>query len=160
MNVDMDAIKAFFFEAMQEGWVNPESHAEPVAGMPGWKGYEYRKGNLYLRDVFTVNWETGKSAGCTTIFQECEPVWIMFYSGMYPKDAIPTVKQALASAYKEHSFLGGRGVKNFQTEESSFLYLNWVEKIDFTDFCGHETVINPSTHGFPGYHNYYGMSLV
>jgi hypothetical protein len=158
MNVDMDAIKAFFLEAMQYGWVNPDTHAQPVEGMQGYKGYEYRKGNLYLRDVFTVNWETRKSAGFTTIQQDDEPVWIMFYSGMYPKEAIPIVKQTLSAAYKDQIFWGGRGETNFELG-AALKYVNQRERIEFEDFCGRETVFNESNHPI-GYHDYWGMSLV
>lgn len=162
MNVDMDAIKAFFLEAMQYGWVNPDTHAEPVEGMPGYKGYEYRKGNLYLRDVFTVNWETGKSAGCTTIFQDDEPVWIMFYGGMYPKEVIEFVKQALSFAYRDQIFCGGRGEKCFTLDGSPYRYLNirHKEKIGFSDFSGEEAVFTNFPDGKIGYHEYRGKCLI
>jgi hypothetical protein len=159
MNVDMDAIKAFFFEAMLQGWVNPKSHAEPVEGMPGYKGYEYRKGGLYLRDVFIVNPETGKSAGNTTILLDDNPVWVMHYGGMYPKAVINIVKIALTRAYKQEQFCGGRGVICLNVA-IPFGYFNHINKGTFEDFCGRESVYHEENKQVVGYHDYWGMSLV
>ncbi|MFA6042518.1 MAG: hypothetical protein WCV85_01230 [Patescibacteria group bacterium] len=167
MIVDMKEIEAFFFEAMLQGWVNPNTQAQPVAGMPGYKGYEYKKNGLYLRDIFIANPGTRKSAGSTTILQDDIPVWMMAYGGVYPPEVIPFLKRVLTHAYQSKTFKGGRGLDTSEPIETGeyWFYQNTLtpaERLNsFTRFKGFETISrNPIVLEDNAYHYYFGLSLV
>ncbi|MBI3633650.1 MAG: hypothetical protein HY226_05155 [Candidatus Vogelbacteria bacterium] len=162
MLIATDKVKAFFFKAMLQGWVNGSEEFK-IPDLPGYKAIAFRDGDLYLLDRYCVNLETNMSAGTTTIWFKDSPIWVMNYGGWYSKDALKLVKKALAQAYEQELFLGGRGV---DISLDGLVYKNVVAdpphlkgREQFWLFYGEEEVRNPEGNACYGWHIFSGMSL-
>lgn len=154
----LEEIKQFFFTAMLSGWATAKHPHKVILGLPGYKLLEFHEGALYLVDCWCVN--GNHSAGFTTIWENGIPRWVMHYGGMYPAEAIPLVKRSLFLAYEDRQFYGGRGLLVFELKNDElYEYTNQVQKKDFHDFCGRETVYDAETKKIIGFHDYWGMSL-
>jgi hypothetical protein len=146
-----------FFLGMQHGYAcggTPLPHPSLI----GWKQIIFRHESWTLMD------EWNSKGGRTIIHREQFIVWIMRYSGKYPKTAIPQLKRSLQASYATNIFHGGRGFKTFGGEP--FWYQNeWSG--DFIRFAGTEsvnTVVKPEQRE-PyivkiGFHDYWGGMLI
>jgi len=150
-------IRGAFFDAMIEGWANPNIKKVPLPGLPNSKSIRFKKGIFVVTDTYVKNSESGKSAGFTLITRAGQPVWVMNYGGFYPAEAIPFLKSALMAAYQKREFCGGRGPALF--ESSDYVYSNSLKVDVFGYFEGEEEV--KTRVGNPvGWHTYWGISLL
>lgn len=153
-------VRSFFFRAMVAGYASG-AKPEPVPDMPGFKQLVHKESHFSLLDRWCGGAENGLSSGTTTIWAKetttevWRPVWVMHYSGQYMDSAIPTLRAALHSVYKQKIFRGGRGPEIFRRGEH--VYVNCLERGDFASFAGREEIFGASS---LGYHEYSGQSLL
>jgi hypothetical protein len=102
--------KKAFFEALLAGYAGDGSGVKKEKTPDGYNTLVWEKGPFRVVDRYCVTKTSNKSAGTTTIFFECQPIWWMSYGGWYEEKAIPTLRKALAEAYRLRRFIGGRGV--------------------------------------------------
>ena len=164
MNIDWVEILAFFFRAMQNGWIN-DDHTPwimpPGGVLKGFKAFVFTEGPLILMDQWSKSSKSGKSAGQTVIWHHETPIWIMQFGGLYPKEVIPFLKNVLRTTYEAKIFFGGRGPAQTQRSEEGLVYINSLEPgSNFERFSGIEQIINADPWRELGYHKYQGMSLV
>lgn len=155
--VDVREVQEFFFKAMLGGYA-AGAKKTPLPGVPGFKLIPFREGNLTLFDSYTVNPESGKSAGTTIIWYKDVPVWMMACGGFYEKEAVPFLKRALLHAYERKEFVGGRGPLVFKSD--TLIYTNSPHLNTFERFGGRESVFDEVMGDSLGWHGYWGMSLV
>lgn len=160
--MELSRIRAVFFSAMRAGYAGEGALKAHVPGMPGHKEirHEYED-DLLVVDRWYGN-DSGKSAGTTTIYHKERPVWVMNYGGVYPKECIPFLKQALRSAYATNKWSGGRGPSVLVFPDSALIYRNMTEINGFARFKGHELILGTERRSTRtlGYHDYWGMSLI
>ena len=143
--MDIEKIKAFFFEAMHHGWANNQAQFV-TKEYDGWKEKTWvftspNFPNFQLVDQYRTFSNSSTSEGRKSISFNGVPVWYMVYGGWYPKGAIRLLKSALMTAYSQNVFAGGRGVSLPPPVIGGFGYLNDWEG-DFSKFHGHESIIN------------------
>ncbi|TAL19151.1 hypothetical protein EPN90_04220 [Patescibacteria group bacterium] len=143
-------IKQFFFGASREAC--RKSGAEAAASA------FYQKGDWrYTDDCHTI----GKRVlGQILIWWREQPVWGMHYRGWRKDDerVIPFLRQALLSAYEEEIWVGGRGPTHFTSD--GLEYHNLPANLDFADFSGEETILDPRNEAVLLWHGYAGFSLI
>lgn len=157
---ELHEIETVFFDAMLEGWANPNAKKIQIPGLPGSKGIVYRSGLFVAVDCYFAPKGSKKSSGFTLITYDNAPVWIMHYGGWYLKEAIPFLKSALMEAYSARKFFGGRGPVIFEDENKLYRYENFIELNHFPDSRGWEKVTRLSDGKIVGSHNYNGMLLL
>ncbi|MDD4804070.1 MAG: DUF5680 domain-containing protein [Candidatus Pacebacteria bacterium] len=158
--------RIIFFKALLAGYAGKSDKKDPrltkTISMFGFeKTNTYRYGNFIVVDRWTVSDHSNISSGTTVILFVEVPVWIMTYSGSYPKNVIPFLKEALSEQYKTGEFRGGRGPYRWVSEK--FLYRNNVhenEVNNFSCFSGHEEIVDQKTGKVLGFHEYSGMSMI
>ncbi len=141
-----------FFTGMLNGYAGNSKTSlipELAAKIMTWK-----EGHYALVDHWQTTKLSRKSFGTTMISFDDDIVWEMQYWGEYKDEVIPFLKEALAAAYGDRLFCGGRGAYRF--EKSGLLYVNVPSSNDFEDFSGKEMVINGAGH-VQGWHKYRGM---
>jgi hypothetical protein len=163
-----------FFRAMIDGYVGGKGQKSTKVTTPdGRTIITYIEGPFRVVDEYWTTPQSDASTGATTIifsqilhgvFVET-PVWGMGYGGRYPKEVIPFLKSALATAYRRHEFCGGRGPERYI--EEGLTYENHSRQgveldsigSSFTGFQGHEEigVTGGKTLGF---HHYFGMAMI
>lgn len=152
--------QAFFFEAMVRGYADPVHKPIPVPEKPGFKQFIYRNGDDWrLVDEWATNPDSNFSFGTTTIWYKERVVWMMQYSGRYPKEVIPFLKKVLERSYKDHQWHGGRGLEeNFECD--GLIYRNDISGLrGFDRFRGCENIWN-NNGKWQGRHEYHGMALI
>jgi len=149
-------IKEAFFEAMNQGYANPDSKKSSISILPRSKCTTYKKGNFLVIDMWFTSKLNNKSFGITIIWYKQSPVWFMAYAGEYEKEVIPFLKKVLALTYKNKSFHGGRGVPSYHSD--GMHYGNNQDRSGFEDFSGKETVYKDRK--VRGWHKYWGMCLI
>jgi hypothetical protein len=154
---ELNAVRNFFFEAMLDGWSNPDIQKVPIRGLPGSKSISISKGDFVMIDCYFTNQESPKSGGFTVISHQGVQVWMMGYGGWYRKEAIVFLKSALSLAYKRREFYGGRGPLFLPGNDYS--YHNNVEMGDFARFRGTESIKDKNGETV-GFHDYWGMSML
>ncbi len=160
--MELTQVRAVFLRAMQAGYAQECPSAAVVADISGYKEIRHEDAD----DLLVVDrwWgsDAGKSAGTTTIFHKGKPVWVMNYGGMYPKECIPFLKQALRVQYMSNKFNGGRGPSLLTSEHSSLIYQNKTEFNSFNRFKGYESIFafERGNTRYVGHHDYWGMSLI
>lgn len=157
MNPLLSEVSKVFFEAMLNGWVNPNATKGTMAQLPGSKLLVFKKGEHTVKDFYVSNEAALTSMGNTIIWKGKTPFWMMSYGGHYPKYIIPFLKKALLAAYSEGQFFGGRGPEFY--EDDMHVYINTVMKNDFGQFLGEEKVIEKTGRRLIGWHHYWGMAL-
>ena len=153
-----------FFKALLTGYAGGEMDSG-VQAVSKEKTEYGRKVTVLVNDDFTVidEWDvtpfTDCSGGRTTILFLNIPIWLMFYLGSYPKEAIPTLKTALGQNYRAGIFNGGRGPDNYS--DNIFSYENFVKHgSSFANFHGEERIYSRVAGGIVGYHEYMGKALI
>ena len=148
-----------FFKAMLAGYAGDGSGVKKEKTPDGYRTLtwppEGDSDGFVVVDRYCVTPQSAMSAGTTTIFFRGEPIWWMSYGGEYSPLAITTLKMALAEAYKDGDFCGGRGHAH---RFPCFEYRN-DHYGNFVSFNGRETVRDPRGNEL-GYHRYFGMSLI
>ncbi|MEK7512677.1 MAG: DUF5680 domain-containing protein [Patescibacteria group bacterium] len=141
---------------MLEGWANPNVKKESIPRLPGSKAIFFKQDGFTVLDCYFKNGI--QSMGDTIIWHKKEPVWKMSYGGSYSPEVIPFLKEALLKAYRERSFVGGRGPSFFEGE--GYVYVNQMLRNDFTSFLGEERVYSRQEAGkVVGHHAYWGRIL-
>ena len=143
-----------FFAAMRLGYASAKSGIKS-SWLPGSKTIEFKIGHLRVTDTYFIVGESTHSGGYTVIHWGPIPLWVMFYSGSYPKEAIPCLKAALLTTYERSKFDGGRGPSNYL--HRGYRYTNRAEG-NFSKFHGEETIYGPGD-GIVGGHRYHGLYL-
>ena len=159
----LEKAQEIFFKGMIQGYAGSNTLSKKtIPLLPGSKVVPtFEEGGFTLIDYYFTYPNSTKSFGTTLI--SCtdgilvRPVWIMHYGGWYSKEAIPFLKEILRVAYSKNFFSGGRGISPSQS--SSFLYMNKIEKNEFSDFKGVEEIYNGKG-TFLGSHQYFGGSLI
>lgn len=151
--------EGFFLDAMAQGWaaqVAPKSMPQSdwvqiAVEDPIW--------GFRLTDSWGDSMGANKPVGISLMTQWDIPSWIMWHGGdtPYQKKAIPTLQDALLTAYSKKSFCGGRGERVFLDEE--YMYLN-IWSGNFAYFKGNKMIINRQTGGIVGSYRYWGKSLL
>lgn len=149
-------LKAFFFRAMLGGWTT-SGRKQTSKEFPGYKVATFSEGRLRLVDSWCVRPKSDMSYGFTTIWENDTPVWVMHYGGCYPKEVIHVVKAALAKAYSDKHFFGGRGPIAFRMD--GFEYNNDLNDSAFEDFSGREYISVPGKISEIGSHSFFGGLL-
>ena len=160
----LDAAKTVFFKAMLAGYANG-SDSDMVVKVKTPDGYTtitFAYGDFVVVDRYCVTPYSDFSAGTTTISYNCNPIWIMFYTGYYPKKVIPFLKMTLADQYSKGIFFGGRGAHcGMNNENEHLFYWNICERNRFSYFLGREHIIDLRKPNVElGHHRYLGMSLL
>lgn len=157
--INSDDAQAFFFRAMQRGWVAGGNYVDEMP-FPGFKTFPYTEGGWYLTDIYHTTPNSIRSTGMTTIFWRHVPVWVMHYGGGYDELAIPTLKEALHWNYSQDKFVGGRGPLHFV--HGKYTYVNDPRGSggDFEYFEGSEFIDDTELHERVGSHWYRGQWLV
>jgi len=151
--------KAFFFQAMREGYAKEGQTKETPPEIPGCKVITFAQGDFRLEDRYFVAGYSDKSYGTTTIWYRDEVVWMMQYFGKYEEEAIPFLKEALMAAYEIDQFAGGRGPEEYR--RGTLSYVNTVQLSQFERFEGKEEIWDLAQHGKArGWHEYHGMALI
>jgi hypothetical protein len=152
-----DACKAFF-KALLAGYaggedcaIEKEVHKKTVTML-----IQLETGTYTVIDSWWTTPHSNRSAGTTTVLLERNPVWWMSYGGEYPEHIIPFLKSALAWAYKDEFFYGGRGPDEFVA--GNLVYKNFPVKHGFDDFAGREEIFVDGV--MVGFHEYWGISLI
>ncbi len=126
---------------------DPGTKRNTWEGLSGWYGIDEWR---------TTDLGEG-SNGVTSIYYRGHLIWEMQYGGQYPNRVIPFLRKMLERNYTQGIWLGGRGPAAYK--EGVFSYENRVEKNNFADFCGKETVYeiypNGGDHAI-GHHYYRG----
>lgn len=159
-------LEAFFFNVHHTvGWVSqtPRTKSHPL--IIGWEQITYEERIENNNILFFDEW--GSSVGCTTIALIMrsperilyQPLWVMHYRGSYPAESLSLVKKALAAAYSEKKFSGGRGTHALV--DGDMAYKNLFTG-NFSRFSGRDSVVDlrggePSERG---YHEYWGGLLI
>lgn len=158
-----------FFKAMMSGYAGNSNRAVKTTTNNGCtKKVEYTEGDYTVTDTWHTHPESDKSSGSTLITFQGIPIWWMAYSGNYPKEVIPFLKEALRETYGKNNFIGGRGPTDFVKDQ--YWYKNCPRLSpggDFTEFCdfaGSEAIYRNTNFEGPGemigYHHYHGQSLI
>lgn len=155
--VSSEQLKEFFFKAMLSGWATSSGERRKIKELPGFKSVAFTEGNLELVDSWLTKPGVDHSYGFTMIFEGRVPVWIMYYGGTYPEQAIHIVKAALTQAYSKKSFFAGRGLPSFKLD--GFEYQNQASQIGFDEFNGLEIVLDSTTKKELGWHRFFGRLL-
>lgn len=155
--ITAELAEAFFFEAMLNGYASG-SKPEKNNPFPSWKTLGYRKGLLWLTDMWHTALNSRHSSGVTTIYWSSNPVWVMHYGGWYSDEVIPTLKAALRQSYKSKDFIGGRGPLMFALD--NYIYRNMPSRSDFQSFEGYERISSVEIDAAVGFHWYRGEWLV
>lgn len=160
VQVDVQTVKRFFFEAMKSGWAMPVPKS-PIPSLPGSKSIPFRIGEYQLLDYYFIAPGSDSSYGTTVIWVAERPVWVMHYGGWYKKEAIPLLKAALRETYLQNQFVGGRGPREYREENSPLLYRNHIEADNsFTAFHGFENVVDTEYGSILGEHRYFGGLMI
>ena len=165
----IEEVQEFFLKVSESGWASGSIKTTENENLPGFKilNFSQDSGELKFRDEYCVGAD-GLSSGRTVVWFNDIPIWAKAFQGRYPEEFIAPLKRALVSAFKDRSFIGGRGPEQFLDEESNSLYLNQV-KGDFRKFRGIETIHpNWGDKGMPevfetnpkAYHEYHGLWLL
>ncbi len=150
-----------FSDGMSRGWsAGREGMEDP--SFPGRKHILMVSGIFRIKDFFHYG-KGGCGGGFTTIRlilpdRLTGPVlWAMNYSGVYPEEVIPFLKEVLLYAYLHKIFCGGRGAEGH--EKGDLLYENHLEEgSSFRNFSGMEAI---SRNGKKlGWHQFDGMSYL
>ncbi len=156
-----------FFKAILAGYASKGKKKDPrfttKTSMFGFKKTNTRHyGKFTVIDSWTVSDHSNISFGTTTILFEEIPIWFMTYSGSYPENVIPFLKEALSKQYKTGEFKGGRGPGSFKSED--LVYINstpgFIGTTNFSCFCGRERICVLKTGEELGFHEYSGMSMI
>jgi len=141
-----------------EGYVRVKKvETRQITELPGYKCFEFIKGDFRVLDAFCVRPGSSVSHGFTTIWYRGVPIWIMHYGGLYPKQYIPFLKAVLRQTYEQSHFVGGRGapLKNGIDSFKGYQYINKVfENNDFSEFSGEEYILDVGVQ--VGFHKYFG----
>lgn len=160
-NLTLVEIEKIFWEAMRNGWANKNAKKGANPLLPGYKLIPYHSGNFYVLDTYGTNPLSNKSEGNIKIWFDDVPVWVMNYSGIYPKHVIPFLKLALLANIESRCFIGGRGPSSFfHKDYPSLSYMNIVplEGNKFHNFNGTECICENGQ--FIGQHYYQGTALI
>ena len=167
--VATEEIKAFFLEASAKTYAAGVSK-RTVASFPGSKVLSYESlGHAdRLWQYVDCYYSSGRrSFGQTTISVSGITLWGMQYRGFWQSEdeerVIPFLKRALMAAYGAKAFVGGRGPRVYRETEGGLLYCNYPESDDFTNFKGHEEIVDDTNaatlSGFLFRHKYEGLLL-
>jgi len=167
--VATEEIRVFFLEASAETYAAGAAKLT-VPQLPGSKVLYY--GSEHIGRTFSYvdcYFSSGRrSFGQTVISVDRIAVWGMQYHGFWESEderVIPFLKRALLAAYSEKLFLGGRGPRVYRDRETErgLLYCNYPESDDFTNFKGHEEIVDDTNSatlsGFLFRHKYNGLLL-
>lgn len=171
-NKILEGAKEAFFLAMLDGYAGGENRlSTKITSNNGYtKTVTFVHGDYIVKDEWHTNPESDHSAGTTLISYQDKPIWWMSYGDHYPEGAIPFLKSAMAKAYEQKLFLGGRGptkviAPKYKINDLNFylVYKNdWSG--DFQSFKGHEKIFQNPRIGYDpeliGHHQYFGMSLL
>lgn len=146
-----------FFEAMLQGYANPNISKGTIPSILGSKIIPFEKENFKVIDAYLTHPNSIRSTGVTIILYENQPIWVMHYHGRYQEEAIPFLKDVLHTAYHKAYFSGGRGIN--PSENNSFLYINRIEENLFSSFRGKEEIYKHDG-SLLGFHEYFGGSLL
>lgn len=149
-----------FFLAMQADYINSPPTGV-VTELPGSSSIEFIYGRWRLLDVYTTTRRSDMSAGTTHLWYDNIPVWMMQYMGQYQPEALPVLKRALARAYIEYQWNGGRGPAYYT--DGHYVYENNVEKDgEFAGRCSGEEFIMRQCGGggILGWHRYQSIYML
>jgi hypothetical protein len=155
----IEGARKVFFRAMLAGYAGGSQSSVKTTTADGYTAIEFADGDFRMVDRYCVNPHSDHSAGTTTIFLGNLPIWWMAYGGSYQAEAIPFLKEVLASAYRDSNFCGGRGFAH-GIDNKAFSYNNiWTG--DFCQFDGLERIFNlEDMDKEVGSHEYFGMILI
>lgn len=162
-----------FFKAMLAGYFGDGSDTTKTKTADGETIITYVSidGDFRVVDRYYTRPDSDCSAGTTTIFYQNLPTWWMSYSGEYPADIIPFLKEAVGSNYQKGIFNLGRGPSEYRNGDLHYHCRsnNPGTNNTFDCFSGQEVVvrfeINKETglrtivKGL-GFHRFIGMSLI
>jgi len=163
----LNGAREAFLQAMLDGYVGGEGRKSvKTVSANGVKTITFPFGDYEVVDRYCVTSQSNCSAGTTTIFYKKTAVWWMSYGGEYPEAVIPFLKKALAVAYRQGEFRGGRGPEHY--EEPGLVYGNYsVRGVEpgsttgssFSSFQGYEEITGPNGDVL-GFHRYFGLALI
>ena len=159
-----EEIKAFFLEASAETYAANVGKFT-IAQLPGSKMLRHHSeiGGRTFSYVDCYFSSGRRSFGQTVISVAGIAVWGMQYCGYWEGEderVIPFLKRALMVTYSAKEFVGGRGPRIFRETKEGLLYCNYPESDDFTNFKGHEEIIDQSNlTKFLFRHKYNGLLL-
>jgi hypothetical protein len=154
-----------FFRAMLAGYLGGDKSKGVRMKTRDLNGNEttitYAEEDFVVIDRYYTTPGSNASVGLTLILFKGNPVWWMSYNGEYPKEVIPFLKSALAEAYREGEFNGGRGKVVF-SKHKEFEYFNDCSgHCLFQSFYGLEKIVKKENfHNWVGYHKYHGGSMI
>ena len=166
--VATEEIKAFFLEAAAHTYAAGADNST-IAQLPGSEVLCFhgeRDGRVF--SYVDCYFSSGRrSFGQTVISVGRIAVWGMQYHGFWQSEdeerVIPFLKRALMAAYGAKAFVGGRGPRVYRETEGGLLYCNYPESDDFTNFKGHEEIVDDTNattlSGFLFRHKYNGLLL-
>ncbi|MDI6734524.1 MAG: DUF5680 domain-containing protein [Patescibacteria group bacterium] len=157
MDVGRKKVEEVFFDAMLNGWANPDIEKTTLPHFPRSKAIWFRRGNFMVLDWYLKNGT--ESMGNTIIWEEGIPTWMMSYGGSYPKEAIPFLKEALLVAYQKRGFFGGRGPIFYFYQNDKYVYINTTMRNNFASFLGAEKIVLKENSAIVGFHTYWGRLL-
>jgi len=138
MNIDVKALREFYFEAMLEMFLGDAPRVD-VPEKPGYRRIEYRRDEYRMVDEYLKTLGTSShSSGQAVIWQGDTAVWTMAITGRFEREALPVIKKALRKAFTARQFIGGRGPQHFN--DGRYSYENHFELWDFKEFNGRESV--------------------
>ena len=151
-------VESVFFKAMRAGYATGRNR-DAIPQLPGAHLITHEEDGFKVTDSWQTTPHSNKSFGTTTIAWGDAPVWMMHYWGWYDKMVISLLKRALADAYNQTSFIGGRGPRHFQEPGSELVYTNNpVPGSDFARFSGQEKISEGNR--ILGVHSYHGHMLL
>ena len=157
LRADPAIIENIFFDAMSEGFANPETHAKTVSTKEGWRKAEYYMEQWAVVDEWQITPHSDFSIGSTLVRFDHVPVWGMQYWGRYEQNAIPFLKTALVEEYGKRRFTGGRGPVTFTAGDLH--YANDVLENGFCEFRGYEMIATSDSTRL-GFHRYHGGLMI
>jgi hypothetical protein len=149
--------KKVFYAALLDGYLGECKNSTKVKDNDGFTTITYISGDYKVVDRYITSPYSGLSWGTTTIFYKGGIIWCMTYSGRYPKEAIPFLKEALRRTYNSKIFRGGRGPKRIYSDKLE--YSNGYRG-EFRNFSSYEYIEKRSSFRRLGFHNCQGMALI
>ena len=94
----LKSAKEVFFRALLEGYAgNVEKKNVKVSVFDFKTTVTYTEGPFIVIDEWTTSDHSDVSFGSTMILFEEIPIWFMTYSGLYPKNVTPSLKEILSA---------------------------------------------------------------
>lgn len=167
-------LQAFFLKAAAQTYAG-KGKKRFIDSLPAAKVYRFEKDGLLYIDTYFTNGEF--SGGQTIIYRRetwsvYRPLWIMQYNGWCrydAKDTLAFLKAALAEAYLNGEFYGGRGPAEYvqnkyeaEDQDKLLVYRNHPNPyhVDFDYFEGRERIFRHPDHTTDLFwHRYQGMML-